>query len=79
MQRVMDYATAVFEVACLLGLAVLGLLMLPIFCITQALKGDPLWFLPPKERPAKGFWNTPTDKNETDYQAGRGGHYDTKR
>ena len=63
MGRVMEAATAVFEVSCLCALAALGLALLPLFCIQQALKGDPLWFLPPKERPAKGFWNTPTPKN----------------
>jgi hypothetical protein len=79
MRRLMDVATAVFEVSCLVALGALGLAMLPIFCVVQALQGDPFWFMPSKSRPAKGFWNTPTSKNETDYQEGRGGYYDTKR
>jgi len=36
---------AIAEVCLLLGLALVGLcIMAPLFCITQALKGNPFWF-----------------------------------
>jgi len=40
-------AQAVAEICMLLGLALLGcVVFLPLFCIQQALMGNPLWFHP---------------------------------
>lgn len=51
-----DLCLNLFEVSCMLGLALLGLLLLPFFVLRQALRGDMFW-APPKERPKRGFWN----------------------
>jgi len=43
-------AQAVAEICMLLALALLGCVLLPLFCIVQALKGNPLWFHPKYDR-----------------------------
>ncbi len=40
LQKLQDFA----EVCMLMALAVIGCFLLPLFCIIQAAKGNPLWF-----------------------------------
>jgi len=52
------FAGAVFSVLLMLGLAFAGLVALPFYSAWTWFIGDP-WWKEPKDRPAKGFWNTP--------------------
>ena len=64
MRWTMEALTSVFEVACMCALACLGLILLPIFCVTQVLKGNPFWFIPSM------------DKSLQRGRTGRGGYCD---